>query len=149
MGTVCRNAGERTGRRILLLLLIFVCLCAEFGAEQEIHGEIRRRIAVRDVRRRRWRRPELQPVTVAQMESGSGIRQFVLAGVRVHQRISVRLVSAARVRAPVQANDQTVHRIGYPEIRHDQPTAFPHEVRTFSYLYPLIILYKNNTLGYW
>lgn len=73
-----------------------------------------------------------------QLETGNGTaRQHVPAGVCVHQRFSVRVMSAARVRTAVPVNDPTVHRLGRPEVRHDQSLLSTHEVRsTFLPIHP-------------
>lgn len=96
---------------------------SELGAEQKEHRGIRRRTDLPEVR-------QVPHDADGELETGPGARPHVLAGVRVHQRVPVRVVSAARVRAPVPADDQAVHRVGHAEIRHGQPLLRPHEVRT-------------------
>lgn len=66
-----------------------------------------------------------------QLETGNGTaRQHVPAGVCVHQRVPVRVMSAARVRTAVPVDDPTVHRLGRAEVRHDQSLLPAHEVRS-------------------
>lgn len=66
-----------------------------------------------------------------QLETGNGTaRQHVPAGLRMHQRVPVRVVSAARVRTAVPVDDPAVHRVGRTEVRHDQSLLSAHEVRS-------------------
>lgn len=106
---------------------------AELGAEQQEHFGIRQRADRLQVCQKRSHAD-------GELETRGGTRQHVLAGVRLHERFPVRVVSAARVRTEVQTNDQEVHRIGYEEIRHDQQLLSSHEVRTLTHVYIIIIL---------
>lgn len=112
---------------------------AELGAEQQERFGIRQRDDRPQVCQKRSHAD-------GELETRSGTRQHVLAGVRVHERFPVRVVSAARVRTEVQTDDQEVHRIGYEEIRHDQQLLSSHEVRTLTHVYIIIIKYIIITL---
>lgn len=102
----------------------------ELGAEQEKHRRVRRRADPLEVHQKHSDADDELD------ETGTWARQHVPAGVRVHQRVPVCVLSSPRVRAPVPADDQAVHRVGRAEIRHGQPLLHPHEVRapaaTFS-----------------
>lgn len=98
-------------------------LFAELGPEQKKHRRIRRRTHLSEV----YQVPTYANV---KLETGNGKRQHVPASFRVHQRFPVGVMSAARVRAAVSVDDQTVHRVGLAKIRHDQPLLSSDEVRT-------------------